>query len=246
VRLWVGAIVQDCRELGQILPFWRQALDYVPRDEPEPDGVVLTDPRRTGPNPNLSLNLTTEPPFRLDRLRLVLGSEDRTPTVERVLGLGARTAGVVTGGRTILDDPEGHPFELVDATHNDLAPGRTAICGVTLDCRSLPTSTAFWAGTLGFVAPDPIPAGRVLLRDPRSLSPFLELRRTESALPDDYRLHLDLYSSDLAYDVERVQALGATLVRPRQAKEDFVTLLDPDGTPFDVIDKSGWAFGRRA
>jgi len=162
------------------------------------------------------------------------------------MGLGARIRGIPARGPAILDDPEGHPFELIETTDGTVAPGRTAICAVALECHSLEAMTAFWAETLGFVAREPITTERVRLRDPRNLSPFLELRRTEGPLPDDYRLHLDLYSSELSFDVERVQALGATLVRPWRKGEDFVTLLDPDGTTFDVIDKTGWSLGRRA
>jgi len=63
---------------------------------------------------------------------------------------------------------------------------------------------------------------------------------------EDYRLHLDLHSSEPEHEVQRLLRLGATLRRPAGKGDDFVTLADPDGNLFDVIDKRGWSFGRRA
>jgi hypothetical protein len=46
--------------------------------------------------------------------------------------------------------------------------------------------------------------------------------------------------------VERLLRLGATLKRSPKKGEDFVTLADPDGNSFDVINKKGWHFDQRA
>ncbi len=61
---------------------------------------------------------------------------------------------------------------------------------------------------------------------------------------EDYRIHLDLYSSDPESEVERLVGLGATLKRSPKEREDFVTLADPDGNLFDIIDKKGWRRGQ--
>jgi hypothetical protein len=52
-------------------------------------------------------------------------------------------------------------------------------------------------------------------------------------------LHLDLYTSDREGEVERLVEFGATIL-PRDAGpgEDFITLVDPEGNVFDVIQKS--------
>ena len=68
VETWIESIVVDCRDLPRMMAFWQEALHYIPRDPPEPDGVVLKDPEGRGPN--LSLNLTTEGPLEDYRIHL--------------------------------------------------------------------------------------------------------------------------------------------------------------------------------
>ena len=49
----VGSVVIDCNDFERMLAFCREALGYVPRDEPEPDWVVLGDPSGAGVNVSL-------------------------------------------------------------------------------------------------------------------------------------------------------------------------------------------------
>jgi hypothetical protein len=73
---------------------------------------------------------------------------------------------------------------------------------------------------------------------------------------EEYRLHLDLYVTDPAAELERLVRLGATVNLPAQKGKDFVTLADPDGNLFCLIDidwpedrsswGEDWEFGRRA
>ena len=91
--------------------FWREALGYVPRDEPEPDWVVLRDP--SGAGVNVSLQVVPEPRVGKNRLHLDLYAEDRDAEIERMVGLGA-----TIHPRTpepdedfiVLADPEGNLF----------------------------------------------------------------------------------------------------------------------------------------
>jgi len=49
-----------------------------------------------------------------------------------------------------------------------------------------------------------------------------------------------VYTAKQAVEVERLVALGATRhLREPRPDEDFVTLEDPEGNLFDVIDKPG-------
>jgi len=105
---------------------------------------------------------------------------------------------------------------------------------------------AFWQATLHYVPREPAEADGVVLKDPAGRGPNLTLHRTPEGPLADYRLHLDLYSSDPEHEVERLLGLGATLVRPAEEGHDFVTLADPDGNLFDIVDKKGWSFGQRA
>ena len=124
--------------------------------------------------------------------------------------------------------------------------GSIWIGSIVVDCTDLPRMIAFWQEALHYVPRDPPEPDGVVLKDPEGRGPNLSLNKTSEGPLDDYRLHLDLYSSDPEREVERLLRLGATLVRPAKKGHDFVTLADPDGNPFDVIDKKGWASGRRA
>lgn len=117
---------------------------------------------------------------------------------------------------------------------------------VVIDCTDLPRMIAFWREALHYVPRDPPGADGVVLKDPGGRGPNLSLYKTSEGPLEDYRLHLDLYASDPEREVERLLRIGAALRRPAQAGHDFVTLADPDGNLFDVIDKKGWPFGRRA
>ena len=120
------------------------------------------------------------------------------------------------------------------------------IGSIVVDCRDLPRMIAFWQGALHYVPRDPPEPDGVVLKDPTGRGPNLSLNLTSEGPLDDYRIHLDLYSSNPEEEVVRLLRLGATLKKPAEKGHDFVTLADPDGNLFDVIDKKGWAFGQHA
>lgn len=107
----VGSVVIDCNDFDRMFVFWRDALGYVPRDEPEDDWVVLRDP--LGSNVNVSLQVVPEPRVGKNRLHLDLYTEDRDAEIERLLGLGAtihpRTP-EPDEDFVVLADPEGNLF----------------------------------------------------------------------------------------------------------------------------------------
>ncbi len=40
IKIRVGSVVIDCNDFERMFAFWRDALGYVPRDEPDEDWVV--------------------------------------------------------------------------------------------------------------------------------------------------------------------------------------------------------------
>lgn len=104
----------------------------------------------------------------------------------------------------------------------------------------------FWNAALGYESREPPTEDWVILSDPTGTGPNISLQKVDEGPTEDYRFHFDLYSSDIEGEVERLLRLGALLKEPKQPDRDFVTLLDPDGNPFDVVDVRGWSFGRRA
>jgi hypothetical protein len=125
-------------------------------------------------------------------------------------------------------------------------PTVTWVGSVVVDCHDLPAMISFWTEALHYVPRDPPGPDGVVLMDPEGVGPNLSLYRTEDGPLEEYRLHLDLYSSDPEAEVERLLRLGATLRHRAGPEEDFVTLADPDGNVFDIVDKKGWAGDRRA
>jgi catechol 2,3-dioxygenase-like lactoylglutathione lyase family enzyme len=115
----VGSIVLRVSDLDRQLRFWSAALDYVPRDPPEDDWVVLRP--RIGDGPHLSLDLKRSKYELPPRFHLDLYADDSAAEVARLVSLGAR---VVPYDRipadadwTLLEDPEGNRFDVIDASH---------------------------------------------------------------------------------------------------------------------------------
>jgi hypothetical protein len=110
---------------------------------------------------------------------------------------------------------------------------------VVIDCNDFTALYAFWTAALGYVPRDPPEVGWAVLRDPEGIHVNVSLQRVPEQRVGKNRLHLDLDTSDPAGEVERLLALGAVrFPRTPEVGEDFVTLQDPEGNPFDVIDKS--------
>jgi len=110
----VGSVVIDCNDLPRMYAFWRDALGYMPRGDPEPDWGVLRDP--TGANVNVSLLLVPEPRVGKNRLHFDLYTNDREGEVERLLALGATTYPRTPEPNedfVVLADPEGNLFCVV-------------------------------------------------------------------------------------------------------------------------------------
>ena len=110
----VGSVVIDCNDFSRMFAFWRDALGYVPREEPDEDWGVLGDPE--GSDVNVSVQLVPEPRVGKNRLHFDLYTDDRAREVDRLVGLGA-----TVHPRTpepgedfvVLADPEGNLFCVV-------------------------------------------------------------------------------------------------------------------------------------
>jgi len=133
-----------------------------------------------------------------------------------------------------------------DERNASMERGKIWVGSIVVDCVDLPRMMAFWQEALHYVPRDPPEPDGVVLKDPTGVGPNLSLNLTSEGPLEDYRLHLDLYSSHPEAEVERLVGLGAKVTRPATKGHDFVTLADPDGNFFDVIDKKGWTQGQRA
>ncbi|HKR98712.1 MAG TPA: VOC family protein [Candidatus Dormibacteraeota bacterium] len=110
---------------------------------------------------------------------------------------------------------------------------------VVIDCNDLPRMLAFWRDALGYVPREEPEDDWVVLVDPEGQHVNVSLQRVPEPRVGKNRLHLDLYTDQLEEQVQRLLALGAARhPRTRQPGEDFISILDPEGNVFDVVDKS--------
>ena len=115
--LRIGSIVVNVRDVPRAIAFWAAALDYEPRDPPEPDWVVLRP--RDGTGPNLSLNLSESRPEAFPHTHLDLYAAEQGAEVERLVGLGARRVEDwpypdEQHDFVVLEDPDGNRFCVID------------------------------------------------------------------------------------------------------------------------------------
>jgi catechol 2,3-dioxygenase-like lactoylglutathione lyase family enzyme len=114
-HLKVGSVVIHCHDFDTMFAFWREALGYEPREEPEPDWVVLRDP--TGIGVNVSIGQVEELRPNNNNLHFDLYSDDPEAEIERLVALGARRhERMPEPGEdfVVLRDPEDNLFCVID------------------------------------------------------------------------------------------------------------------------------------
>lgn len=117
----------------------------------------------------------------------------------------------------------------------------TAI-GLVLDCADPERLADFWQETIGFEQrtgdgePYIVLSGSALRRPLNHLT----LQKVPEGKSVKNRCHLDLFARDVAGEVERLTAMGATTTTrvPEDAEGDdllYVEMADPEGNEFCVV-----------
>jgi len=97
----------------------------------------------------------------------------------------------------------------------------------------------FWTSAVDYVPRDDADESFALLKPRNGVGPNISLDRWHASLQIPPRIHLDLYATDQSAEVERLNALGATVIEwDAPADADFVVMADPEGNRFCVIDSS--------
>jgi predicted enzyme related to lactoylglutathione lyase len=122
---------------------------------------------------------------------------------------------------------------------------------VTFSCAGPVPLGRFWAEALGW-RDEPIDEGFLqtlreagmderefdafyVTRNADGSRPRLLFQRREKSRPKSYPIHLDFRSEDREADVERLTAIGATVVETKSDDERTWTVMrDPEGNPFCV------------
>lgn len=109
---------------------------------------------------------------------------------------------------------------------------------LVIDCGDLDRSARFWTSVLGYVRDGP-PGERYQSLVPASGQGIeILLQRVPEVKKEKNRLHLDLRTTDLNPEVERVAALGARRLTSEPVTEwgwRWHILADPDGNEFCVL-----------
>ena len=118
------------------------------------------------------------------------------------------------------------------------------IATVTFDCADPMRLASFWAEVFGSdLAPGSDPDG-ARVRDPTGVSEGLYFQPVPEAKTVKNRVHIDLRpSGSMAAEVQRLQALGATVVGRVDEEGSFWTVMqDPEGNELCVLrgPEDGW------
>lgn len=239
-----------CADPGRMAEFWSALLGY--EATPAGDGWTAEDPR--GEGTTLLFNRMQKSPTIQMPIHLDINVPDRDAESERVLRLGGTLVekksfeiGDLSGGCTVMRDPEGNGFCLEDGpvdAHNH-------IWNVSFSCADARELGRFWAFALGWPDEDVDPSlvqrfrdagvgepelsGFHLTKPSDGLPPRFYFHRREKSRPVSHPIELDLGADDREAEIERLTQLGASVVKTeREAGTAVTAMLDPEGNPFRV------------
>src|ERR1043166_8058601 len=113
------------------------------------------------------------------------------------------------------------------------------LCAVLIDCKTddVDAAARFWAEALGRPVDRAHPSSRGnywMLETPPD-EPIVEIQRVDH----ESRVHLDIETDDIPAEVERLEQLGATVVK---RLERWVVMQAPSGHRFCVVrvQRPGW------
>jgi predicted enzyme related to lactoylglutathione lyase len=115
---------------------------------------------------------------------------------------------------------------------------KTSVFGLAFDAHDAAKVAQFWADTLGRQVADGADThdAVVLPSDLVSAGPRLVFHQVPEDKIVKNRVHLDLSTTDLDADTERLEHLGATIVRDvAEHGYHWITMADPEGNEFDLI-----------
>jgi catechol 2,3-dioxygenase-like lactoylglutathione lyase family enzyme len=115
-------------------------------------------------------------------------------------------------------------------------PDSVRIGSIVIRCYEFERMVQFWQAALHYVVGH-TDQGFVILRDPAGKAPNVSLDQAPVKRTGRRSwLHLDLYTTNQAGEVERLVKLGAARYPWRyEPQADFVVLEDPDGNLFCVV-----------
>ena len=109
---------------------------------------------------------------------------------------------------------------------------------IVIDCADTARSAAFWTAVLGYVTAGPGNGHYAALLPANGTGIEVLLQQVPDSKQGKNRVHIDLRTSDLAAETERVVSLGAARLTSEPLIEDGLqwhVCADPDGNEFCVL-----------
>lgn len=116
MNIRIASVTIECTNVRRLTDFWSAALGYVPRgeisDEGGIGGGVIEDPNDR--DVELMFIRVPEGTAAKNRIRLIVGADDKEAEVQRLIGLGATEIerGTSSLPGTVMRDPEGNEFSV--------------------------------------------------------------------------------------------------------------------------------------
>jgi predicted enzyme related to lactoylglutathione lyase len=112
----------------------------------------------------------------------------------------------------------------------------SAVLGLSFDAHDAEGVARFWAAVLGRpLADGPDAHDAVVLAGDMSAGPRLAFHHVPEGKTVKNRVHLDLITTDIEGESERLTGLGATVVNTINGQAHWITFADPEGNEFDLI-----------
>jgi predicted enzyme related to lactoylglutathione lyase len=114
----------------------------------------------------------------------------------------------------------------------------TTVFGISFDTHDAARVAQFWADALGRQLADggDVENAVVVAADITTSGPRLAFHQVPEDKTVKNRIHFDLATPDLGAETERLQRLGAMIVRDvSEGGNHWITLADPEGNEFDLI-----------
>ena len=219
--------------------FWAQALGWdISSEGPgvtnlEPPGFSYPDPVAVC----IDLVVSPEPKTVKNRVHVDLAAGSaahQAELVARLRDLGATPADIGQGDVpwTVLADPEGNEFCVLDSLHDETGP----IASVVVDCADPRAMARFWGEAMDWTV-HKVTDHNAVLRSAQGVGPYLQFLRTPDVKTGWNRVHLDIRpypGDDPAAEAARLRALGATTV-DLETDVPWTVLADPEGNEFCLL-----------
>jgi len=220
--------------------FWAAALGWaVSSEEPgvtnlEPEGFVYPDPVAVC----IDLVTSAEPKTGKNRVHIDLATTSaahQAELVARLTELGATPADVGQGdvAWTVMADPEGNEFCVLDSLYEDTGPIATVVVG----CADPWAMASFWGQATDWIVHKVTDHGAVR-RSAKGVGPYLQFLRTPDVKTGWNRVHLDVRpfpGDDAAAEAARLESLGATAIDLGRSDIPWRVFADPEGNEFCLL-----------